>query len=610
MATFTEEKLISLIHASRKLLSCNLEQQVTVLPQLARIFQFDEMSFSLMNIIVSGLCQNNLYERIPTAVYDKIESVMPSDKELNLNDSVYESRLVEEKRNGDRKSIKKQQALPKTLVRIPTDLQCHLFHYLQFKDLINVQKVCRALCIAARNPSALYRLDINPKSFKNGHFSNECYSRPKVLSIQSCHCFVSHDSASTGSFLVSNERWDQNVVELCTFLGPNDNIYVMFQRLEKCRISSNPSILRYGVISSYDTLKELTLTQIMLTEDIIQQIQNFENLEKLSLERLVPNSDRLSFCNPISLPKLKIFSYKIGKHGFREFQRFLIGSNAETIFNIDTRHFPQHDTAPEADLLIPTMSAIKEFNVSNGNLHFFDAMSLWLHRAAASVKLFNQIHVNIDLDYLDFTMHSLIPHLSVVFQHSNVSKLDVQCKPQYLRLDCDIESVVTGILNAPSVTFTEIEFNMEFDLLNHCKGTGEEVYTEYLLDQLPDDEESRGTDQKIIKSVVMRSIADAERWMKPWLEFSKERMKQIGLEKLDVTFVCCNMTPDYFDIIDAGQWDVEKQHKAKRIKPIFNRMISKWMNERVAYWNKRGRQFLKSVAKNNDGYEVIFSLRD
>ena len=181
---FKVEKFISLLHLTRKLSSCNFDKDMKLMQQLARIFQSDEVSFSLMDILITGFCQRSIYEKILKTLYHEIESILPSDKELNLKDSVFESRLIDEEEDPLEKGpdIKKKK-LPMTLLRVPSDVQHHLFHFLHFKELTNIQRVCRALFIAARHPSAVLSLEFDRRLAVTGQYQNECYSRPRMLTI-------------------------------------------------------------------------------------------------------------------------------------------------------------------------------------------------------------------------------------------------------------------------------------------------------------------------------------------------------------------------------------------------------------------------------------------
>ena len=173
MASFKEEKLTPLIHVIRKLESCDADQRVKVLLRLPHIFQSHGKLELFQNIMVRGLCEGNVYDNIPTSLYEEMQSILPKDKDLDLKDSVYESRLVETPEDSDEdhkaKKEKKKKKLPLSLLRIPTDLQCHLFHHLNITDLSRMQRVCRALCIAARNPLSLYLLHVDLRSSNNRH---------------------------------------------------------------------------------------------------------------------------------------------------------------------------------------------------------------------------------------------------------------------------------------------------------------------------------------------------------------------------------------------------------------------------------------------------------
>ena len=219
MTDFKPESLIPLIRATRKLKACDSQQQSQVLQQLPSILKIYESAPTLMDIIISGLCNQNIYERIPKALYDDLLSILPSDNQLNLTDTIYESRLVETPDNpvqGQQSKYKKKR-LPLTLLHIPTDLQCHLFHFLNILELTKVQRVCRALCIAARNPSSLYLLYVNFRSTGNHHFVKRLYSQPKALLINARSWSSSNIPNPPPDppiqSLIGNTKWGEHVLD-------------------------------------------------------------------------------------------------------------------------------------------------------------------------------------------------------------------------------------------------------------------------------------------------------------------------------------------------------------------------------------------------------------
>ena len=311
-----------------------------------------------------------------------------------------------------------------------------------------------------------------------------------------------------------------------------------------------------GSISSYHTLKELTLESLALTEDVIDQIRKFENLEKLQFRDLHRHPDQLVHSDPICLPNLRSISYELKEHGFREFQRFLIGSNRQTVFNVETSHFyVESGAVPDVGFIpISKRPAIKQLNVTveyyRGSWSFFDVMSKWLQSARVpNFKPFERINVNFNINTEYVRLNMRLPPLISLCQYSNKSKLEIQCWPMlrgpmlrpgipiYSMLHHDMDEAVNKMLNAPFGTFTEIKMEMTFYLLSLCKRDDSKLYVKYLLNQL-NGEENDEKHQDIVKKVVNQSIDDAEKWIKPCLLFNGERMKQIGLEKVDITSVC------------------------------------------------------------------------
>lgn len=151
MTDFKPERLIPLIRVTRKFTACDTQQKLKVLQQLPSVFNAHQSMSLLSDIIVSGLFDRNIYEKISEDLYAAIATIFPSDDELHLTDSVYESQLKEtpEDPNAEEPTNQKTKKLPLTLLRIPTDLQYRFLHCLDYKDLITAQKVCRAVFFVA-----------------------------------------------------------------------------------------------------------------------------------------------------------------------------------------------------------------------------------------------------------------------------------------------------------------------------------------------------------------------------------------------------------------------------------------------------------------------------
>ena len=620
-----DEKLIPVIRLMRKLLSCNSDQKVLVLQRLVKIFESHEVSAILMDIIVAGLCHDNIYQKIPTAVYDEIQLILPSDKQLDLKDSVHTSQLVEEEDHQKQTvpSIKKEKTLPWTLLRVPTDVQCKLFQYLHFKDLINVQKVCRALCIETRNPLAIYRLDISPLFSRSASFAKkEWLSQPKVLSIDEFLPPHHHDIKKLKSPqpITGNDVWGKHVVELyvrsynegpCSHYPRNNPRYPtlvhdlgQFYKLQKCTIRS--SLLPHGLTASYDTLKELTLERFLLTEDAIVQIQKFQNLETLSLLELKPTlDDRLHHSEPISLRNLKMCQIEIC--AFRDFQRLLIGSNPATEFRISTwssywgidREFVDREFAPE--LPIPQMPAINQVVIWDADPDFIVDMGTWMKAQSSNFKVFDQITLSNTMHYthmgdrVDFTISPIIN----IFERSNRSKLKLKCYPVDVT-DSDMESVVNAILNAPFGTFTEIE-----------------LYIAFGLDHLAVPPRERTRNEETMRNVIKERVDDAGRWLEPWLLFDERRMKHMGLQTLDIELYL-DVDPDYDDMNDWDdcrstmkiEWYEKKYSKADKSAHIFDKVIEMYLKEQIRHWNSIGRKCISTKSNEDERvYTMTLSLR-
>ena len=119
MASFLPEKIIPLIHISRKLIACDSRQQLAVLQQLPQIFESHQLVSVLTGIIFSGICNRDFYDKIPAVLYHEIEAVLPEHNQLDVKDSIYESQLVdtsEDTEDDEQSANQKKKRLPLTLL--------------------------------------------------------------------------------------------------------------------------------------------------------------------------------------------------------------------------------------------------------------------------------------------------------------------------------------------------------------------------------------------------------------------------------------------------------------------------------------------------------------
>lgn len=580
MAQFQEEKLIPLLRVTRKLLSCDADQRLNALQQMDQIFQLHEMSFSLMNIVVSGLC--TYFKKIPNTVYSEMESIMPSDKQLNLKDSVYESRLVNTEEQSDEdeteQSISKE-TLPLTLLRIPTDLQCHLFNFLDVEELAGVQTVCRALCIAARNPSSLYYLKIPSQSLEHD-IVKEVYSQPRMLLID----------AEPNQTLVCNAKWSEHVTNLMVGSFSSDEEIVFenlrpFRKLRKCMVWRMASIFLDRNIISYDTLKDMCLIQMPMTEDLINEIQKFHNLSKLSIGAIIQNSDRLLSWDPISLPKLKIFSFRLEPQGrspqishypeFRDFQRILIGSHPETVI-VEAQFFSlfsenqihAYIKGGNFALDAPKVPVMQQLNIQrNGSRLFVAALSQWIRCSKCiNEKLIDELKVAINLNVSSSLVDEMASDIITLFRCSRKSKLKLCCDLDSVS-DCNVNQFIDRMLDAPKDTFDEIEVDISCHPMYERFGTITAT-TINNARRIENALKNIGETTETLQNIFTEKMKEAEDWLTPWLVFDGERMKQIGLQKLNVTFECNLDGPYEADIFEQSGRDLAKNR------------ASRWNNDR------------------------------
>ena len=615
MTAFFPEKLVPFIRVKRGLKACDTQQQFKVLQQLPQLFKKHDVTSVLTDIILAGICNAKFYEKIPAALLVDINASLPSDDQLHLKDSIYHSRLVENPNENKVATNQKRTKLPLTLLRIPSDLQYHLFHFLDFKELMNVQKVCRALCIAARNPSSIYSMKLEYESYSGNHkLLSEWLSRPRSLDIRLW-------APESPDLIIGNTTWGQQVTHLsiATFgrrardrdanpIGIQNLGH--FHNLTKGEISRFPRILLNGQIASYFTLKELTLRGDDWTEDIIDELRKFKNLEHLSLECIHndSDSDNADSCHsePISFTKLREFSIKLlsGKLP-NVFHRVLIGSHPRSV-TVDVPWMHDECVLPQTVAAVHAIRAIDHLNIVVSSMHFFDSLCPLLRRAQKQEK-------GPFLEQCELIFHIfggqdvLLPPIISLFQCAKRSKLMLYFSEPYLAPKCNIERFVQDIRNAPNETFTEIMVYISIGILTSRMHDGD--WCGEVLNAIEDEGCSK-EDRPAVRRVVMESIDKAEEWLKAWLVFDENRMKEIGLRKLDIAFQS-NLEQDneHWDVIDPSDWNDELEAKTKRVDAVLDIMADEWIQQRAERWSDIDKRCIVKVNPEKQEYTVTLTLK-
>ena len=612
MTAFFPEKLVPFIRVTRGLRACDNQQQFNVLQQLPELFKKHDVTSVLTDIILAGIRNPKFYKKIPAALLVNINASLPSDDQLHLKDSIYESRLVEEP-NEDKAAINhKKKRLPLNLLRIPSDLQYHLFHFLNYKELTSVQKVCRALCIAARNPSSIYSMELDHKSYSGNHkLLSEWLSRPRSLGIFLWRTTTSPD------LIVGNTKWGQQVTHLSISCARGVDLQNLghFDNLTKCEIHSFPDILLNGQITSYFTLKELSLEGYHGTENVVDEIRKFQNLEHLSLEYSHHRDDNeneianCSFLDPISLPKLRTFSIKFHHKLHHLFLRILIGSHPDTV-SVEVPWMHEECIFPQSSAALRAIRAVNYLNIDVRNMGLLDALHPLLERAQIQDKgpFFEECTLTF---HIECDQQILLPPISTLFQCAKQSKLELRFFETDLSPKYDFERFVKEICSAPYGTFNEIKVNLyigiitsKMDDVDWCQG---------ILNALEDEECSKA-DRQTVRSLVMKSIDKLEEWVRAWLVFDEKRMKDIGLRKLDIEFKC-NLSQDneHWVVIDDADWNDEVGAKAARVDDVLDDMAGEWIQQRAERWSDIDKRCNVKVnpEKKEYGpeYKVSFTLQ-
>lgn len=634
MSDFVPEKLIPFIRITRKIKAFNNQQQLTLLQQLPQIFEAHHLTSLLMNIVFSGIFDREHEERIPLSIYSDIQSILPSDTVLNMKDSIYDSRLVETIENPDgdkRPNDQQKKKLPLTLLRIPSDLQFHLFHYLNYKELIKVQKTCRALCIVARNPLSVYSLVINHElsrnhDLRNHKFCAEYYSRPQSLTIDLIdHVYnddfidprycVSRRSTWNSFPSFGNTKWGDNVKYLSIEHISAEKAHLLrnigqFVNLQKCILNTNSldHLLLEDHIASQGTLIELSLYSIEMTDGVVDKIREFENLEILSVSESDRGDRRISRSkqyDPVSLPRLRRLTF----YDFSPlFVATLIGSHPETVklyaynLNVDCTSF-----IPRTEAAVNAICAVKYFHVDT-DLEGITALLPLLQKAkSVSHPIFEECKLTVILP--DTPDNRSLQPMITLLECGRHSKLELRCTPDYSNPDTPIRDDIVHCIKTA-----------EFNIFNEV--TVERIFVLQTEHAVWDFHYHHESGQEAAKNVVMESIDKAEKWMRSWLIFDERNMRQIGLRKLDVKFkykMAFIEHPEshYWNINDSDGVMRKKSEKLIEFQAILRTMTDVWFRQRVNRWSDIDSRCVSMLTKDDDwlakdddlAYTVSLSLR-
>ena len=443
-------------------------------------------------------------EELSPELVGAIQAILPSDEDLDLKDSVFESKNTEsvEKQNGERS--------PMTLFSIPTDLQCGIFNFLELEDLHAVQKVCRSLCIAARNPFAFYEFD----ECRFVHREQE-WIEPSLME---------HDTyTSPQSVKLAGDFWCSIWTDCVTKLHCNlriglDSEYFdsslpgSFENLTHCTITGVPYLLSNGKIASYTSLKVLKLQEVTMTPQIIDEIRKFKNLEKLSIIGGTLHGDSIDL-KPIVLPALKEFEFALcdeDKHKAVNFTRIveaiLVGSHPETIdSNLRTWFNSGLYLSAHSRSVVSAIQSVKHFilrlstlvieseekNTGGANLI-----------ALLDSSKFEQSKVIMNPEVKALCMSRILDKHSEAFQLTLEDK-NANGAGWRLLTDTDANTFIQEIRDARFQSLTEMKVDnvMWWDASEHS---------------------------------LSDCLAHAASMFVPWLQLKEEMMKSIGMQKLDI----------------------------------------------------------------------------
>eukprot|EP01084_Bolivina_argentea_P096348 173236_1 len=212
----TTDTISSTILIARKLHHCNESQLNSFLTQSVELFSKHNQFDVLKSILLKAICCN--HSKIPQTVFKHISDLLPTAKALQINDSITESELILEiehdKKEKENKNDEKKE--PLTFLTIPSDLKIYLFKFLKERELYEMDKVCRSICIDSRNVNSLSNAKIIDTFDINKYTQNNRYNK-----IQSLYLTFECEDIDSDEDFEEDERYEQP----CDDILPSTNSF-------------------------------------------------------------------------------------------------------------------------------------------------------------------------------------------------------------------------------------------------------------------------------------------------------------------------------------------------------------------------------------------------
>ena len=531
----SHETLIPLINICRKLeaiLACSTikdKHSLEWINKFPNIFNDHNEDALWIKIIKGGLVR--YHSSIPPNIWHELISSSPNEKQLKINDSITKSDIPKEEDED-----KEQNAEPTNLLNLPNDLKISTFNFLNTSNLYSVQKTCRCLNIAARDPNSLYYLNCA-----------DCEEDP--------------DSYYQGDINDNNTEYFSKYLK---YLHP------WFSRIKCIKFESNLFVnLLVGNKINQNTLKCLELTHCALDNDVLLGMSKLINLEKIILfnvhASIELNQDIVILNQFKNLNYLKLIDIEQEMNGVI---RWILTNNQckKTVFFSITPHYESSQSqlfTKQNKTSLSALTNIKEIIIKIPYYYATEAKyRLFFDNLCESLQEINRVETKtFNLSKFNVTLQSKYPssyHLSnkllssiqsvVPFCDSSSLSADVKVYDTANVEEFDANKWISDLI-ASKNTFNTMEFKFIFfwfdqramnDFLYYSKWKEEDA-----LDVLGDKGKECG--RKIMEGY--------DKYFKPFLKINKGIMNKIGLKCIDIKFDTSYIMDTEEDVELAASWD-------------------------------------------------------
>lgn len=544
-----EEPLVSLVKTCQILNECSTSQLTAYMSALPNIFEKHNQRGLLLRIFREGL--RRCYKHLNEPLFQDMQAVLPSPQHED------------------------QPSEPtSTLLAMPKALQMFCFNFLSENDLYKAQRTCRNLFFAARDPNAMYHLEMPHAS----HIASVYRTKPLFSRIRSLR--ITNMSRYTVQTI--NAKWSSTLLSFSCSGSECPKSFPALPNLHKCSLQRALVKMLATPRVHCATLRVLDLADWRLDHPTLKALSECVSLETLSLRGMemhpVAVADFISefsfSSKPMFLEKLTRFQVDVRLMTFGTFVNFMLANGARKTLEIKSNG----NHRPEREHWGNDLSSVFSMHAPHGVSALLNVDNLTVCRTLAN-----------DRSWTD--AKALTSQLSTSLKKFNKSRFGSKCKrfrsfSVTMTPESFDESKVHKQKNLMRDMLSIVSFSRHSSLrLNLCDNT-QTAYLKWFQDvcTLIETPNRKMFDEIDIDCVggcgIIQGIAHllryecewetecqskyyAEEFMEqfdllfsPWLSMDEEAMRKVGLRSLRISY---RTLAEYRTLNDLDDFDLDER---------------------------------------------------